>query len=55
MTSEARNAESDCHRVLPECQDAGGEPGWTCVDNDGTGLWCDACLAWAEARSKEHL
>lgn len=26
------------------CLDARGSEGWTCVEFDGTGLWCDNCL-----------
>lgn len=33
------------------CEDARGAEGWTCREYDGTGLWCDACLAWAAEHS----
>ena len=30
------------------CLDANGSGGWTCIEFDGTGLWCDHCLVIAE-------
>lgn len=27
------------------CQDANGSEGWTCIEFDGTGLWCSSCIA----------
>jgi hypothetical protein len=30
---------------MAECLDSRGVEGWTCIEFDGTGLWCDACLS----------
>lgn len=30
----------------PQCADAGPYKHWTCVEFDGTGLWCEPCIEW---------
>lgn len=37
----------------PACTDGG--PTWCCVDSDGTGLWCESCLAFVARLSDERL
>lgn len=34
------------------CLDARGSEGWTCIEFDGTGLWCDNCLRTAAVPAK---
>jgi hypothetical protein len=36
----------------PDCHDQHGNPAWSCIEFDGTGLWCDSCLAWAERAAR---
>lgn len=31
----------------PDCEDAAGDAAWSCIESDGTGLWCESCLAVA--------
>lgn len=35
------------------CTDKRGYPTWSCREWDGTGLWCDSCLAVENAPSGE--
>ena len=37
----------------PDCEDGG--PFWCCIDNDGTGLWCDSCLDHEALDTKKML
>jgi hypothetical protein len=36
------------------CLDSGPDSDWSCIEGDGTGLWCDACLAAAEDDDASH-
>lgn len=36
------------------CLDAHGEPGWSCIEFDGTGLWCTACEAKAKFANQQE-
>jgi hypothetical protein len=41
----AHPARHEDGSLNPGCTDKMGNPRWSCVEWDGTGLWCDSCLA----------
>ena len=61
MSNRARGGEIPAHTPTPGnvaawlspggwtgCTDSAPESTWSCIEYDGTGLWCDACKTRAE-------
>ncbi len=48
LTDKSHVSDTWPYPVPPPACLGSMEDGWTCVTNDSTGFWCDACTLWVE-------
>ena len=42
------------YKAAKLCLDGAGTDYWTCIEFDGTGLWCDKCIKFWEQLNESN-